>query len=785
MSLLRRELGHRLQRTAGGYRLAVADDEFDVTCFEADARSGQQALRAGNVDVAVDAFGRALSRWRGGALADVAEARWAAGDVARLGELRASVLEGWFEARSLAGGDARLVGDLEAALVADPLRERMWGQLMLALYRSGRQSDSLRAFQRVRSVLGAQLGIEPSAELVALDEAIVLQKPHLAGDGVAAVRTAALDAPAGNLPVQSTSFVGRDLEVAELTAAVRVRRLVTLTGAGGVGKTRLAVQVAGQLVPEFADGVWLVELAPVSDPGAVADAVASVLGVAPQAGLSVTASVAQALAGRRLLVVLDNCEHVLDAVAEFVDTVLARTSSVKVLATSREGLRVGAEQLWPVPSLDGGDAGSAAVELFVDRARAVTPGFALRNDADTAAVVEICRRLDGLPLAIELAAARMVSMHPTEVRDRLGDRFRLLATGRRGSERHQTLRRAVGWSYDLLGEDERDVLQRCSVFAGGFDLAAAVKMCAVEFDEYAVLDVLDSLVRKSLMTVEETRGPSRYGLLETIRQFAQDQLDATGAGDEVRHRHAHVVANEAVACWRRWDGPGYRAAVDWVEAEFDNLRAAFRWAADHGDVNTATATAAHTTMLAFALQRYEPVGWVEEILPAATAADVAQLPRLYTAGAHCVFVGRPDDAVGYAQKAHELDADPRYDGFEPAWAAWRQATGHLYAGRVERYVQISTDLAAQSSDLAHVSGLCGMLYGLPTVGQADKAITIADETIAAAHAHANPVWIALALAGYGRAHTHADPTRALTTLPRRARLHPRAPGPVPRSGHRS
>ena len=206
----------------------------------------------------------------------------------------------------------------------------------------------------------------------------------------------------------------------------------------------MAVQVAGELVPEFADGVWLVELAPVGDPVAVADAVASVLGVAPRPGLSVSASVAQALSGRRLLVVLDNCEHVLDAVAELVDTVLSRTSGVKVLATSREGLRVAAEHLWPVPSLDGGDAGSAAVELFVDRARAVTPGFALRDDADSAAVVEICRRLDGLPLAIELAAARMVSMHPAELRDRLGDRFRLLATV--GAGRNVTRRCVAPWA---------------------------------------------------------------------------------------------------------------------------------------------------------------------------------------------------------------------------------------------------------------------------------------------------------------------------------------------------
>ena len=284
-----------------------------------------------------------------------------------------------------------------------------------------------------------------------------------------AVRT--LDAVPGNLPVQSTSFIGRGREVADLVGLVRMHRLVTLTGVGGVGKSRLAVQVAGVLVPEFPDGVWLVELAPIGDPAALADAVATVLGVTARADMSMVECVALALSGRRLLIVVDNCEHVLDAAAGMIEAILARAPTVKVIATSREGLRVEAEQLWPVPSLDVSDGvDSPAVELFVERARAVNPGFSLDNDADKMAVTDVCRRLDGIALAIELAAARMVSMSPQEVSDRLGDRFRLLGGSRRGLERHQTLRHAVEWSYDLLGVDERVVLQHCSVFAGDFDL---------------------------------------------------------------------------------------------------------------------------------------------------------------------------------------------------------------------------------------------------------------------------------------------------------------------------
>ena len=406
-----------------------------------------------------------------------------------------------------------------------------------------------------------------------------------------------VNAVPGNLQVQATSFVGRTEEIRELTNLVRTHRLVTLTGVGGVGKTRLAIQVAVGLVPEFPDGVWLVELAPVVDPAAVPDAVATALGITPQAGMTVTASVANALAGRRLFIVLDNCEHVIDAAADLLEAVLARTSTVKVIATSREGLRVGGEFLWPVSSLDvKAGAASAAVELFVERARAAKPGFSANTDADGIAVTEICTRLDGIALAIELAAARMVSMSPSEVLARLNDRFRLLTGSRRGLERHQTLRHAVQWSYELLTDDERVVLQHASVFADGFNLGGITHLCQY-FDEYVMLDLVDSLVRKSLVTAQQSAGTTRYGLLETIRKFAEDQLAATGNTGEVRDRHARYYAAQAVAFWDVWDGPSYHAASDWVEVEFANLRAGFRWASDRADLDTATAIAAHTSML--------------------------------------------------------------------------------------------------------------------------------------------------------------------------------------------
>jgi predicted ATPase len=288
----------------------------------------------------------------------------------------------------------------------------------------------------------------------------------------------------GNLRPRNTSFIGREAELIELEEALKSHQLVTLTGVGGVGKRRLAVEIAGRLADSFADGVWMIELAAISEPAAVPDAVAAVLGITQQPGMSLATSVAAALEGRSRLLIFDNCEHVLDATADIIETILVRSETVRILATSREGLRIDDEQLWPVPSLDT-ESGldSAAASLFVDRAQAVARGVSLTPDS---AVVEICQRLDGIPLAIELAAARVLSMSVTDIRDHLDDRFRLLIGSRRGLERHQTLRHAVQWSYDLLIETEKYLLARCSVFAGEFDLAA---VCAVSdgADELATL----------------------------------------------------------------------------------------------------------------------------------------------------------------------------------------------------------------------------------------------------------------------------------------------------------
>jgi predicted ATPase/class 3 adenylate cyclase len=571
----------------------------------------------------------------------------------------------------------------------------------------------------------------------------------------------------GNLPSEATSFVGREGEMSELSRLAREHRLVTLTGVGGVGKTRLALRVASELVAEFADGAWLIELAPVSDPAAVADSAATALGITLQSGRSASDAIVEALSGRRLLIVLDNCEHVLGAAADLAESLLTHTTGVTVIATSREGLRLGAEHLWPVPSLSIREGtGSAAVRLFMQRAHAVKPTFSLSKGAETEAVTAICERLDGIALAIELAAARMVSMSPAELLARLTDRFRLLSGPRRGLERHQTLRQAVQWSYDLLAEDEKQLLGRCAVFAGGFDLTAATDVCGEGLDEYIVLDLLDSLVRKSLVNAEPGTSGTRYSILETIRQFAEEQLAAANATEAIRDRHARYFAREIVRQWEEvWPTPRVRAAHDWVDIEFFNLREGFRWAADRAGLDTAAAIAAHAGALLFFLQRYEPVQWAEEILESATRADIKQLPRLYVCACFTNYTGGPTDTVtSYARKALSLADDPRYDPFAPYWSLAAPAWNLFQRDSAAPEPMTVFRRLADGEGLARVLGLFLTVWALAGLGRETEARELDEASVAAAQAEGQPITLASAQWGLARARLDVEPERARNAL---------------------
>ncbi len=574
----------------------------------------------------------------------------------------------------------------------------------------------------------------------------------------------ALDVTPGNLRSATTSFIGRESEVAELQAAVKAHRLVTLTGVGGVGKTRLATEVAARLADEFPDGVWFFDLAAVTDPAVVPDAVAAVLGIIQQPGKSVAESVAAALEGRVRLLVFDNCEHVRDAAADLVEAILAHSATVKIVATSREGLGVADEQLWLVPSLDvGAGIDSAAVTLFVERAHSVASRFSVATPDEAAAVVEICGRLDGIPLAIELAASRMASMTAIEVRDRLDRRLRLLVGSRRGLERHHTLRHAVAWSYDLLDEPEKALLERCSVFAGGFDLESA---CAVmgSDDDFAVLDLLDALVRKSLLVADRSAGRTRFAMLETIRQFAEQQLVAGGAASEIRAAHSRYFAGREADILALWDSPRQREAYDWFTIELANLRTAFRWAADHGDLDVAAAIATSVGLLGvWGVQTIEPIGWAEELIEPARAVDHPRLASLYVMASLCYATGRIEVAVGYSE-AGQIVLGRSRDALPYGIEAMLGAVS-LVIGQPERLAELCRAQLARRRD-THVHIRAFLVAALSFAGSGGEAMDSADGLIEAAEATGNPSLLASALWAYGAAFRDADPVGALNALGR-------------------
>jgi predicted ATPase/DNA-binding NarL/FixJ family response regulator len=555
--------------------------------------------------------------------------------------------------------------------------------------------------------------------------------------------------------------VGRSQVVSEVAALVRSRPLVTLTGAAGIGKTRLALAVGAELEGEFPDGAWLVELAPVGDAEAVPDAIATALGITPQGGSGIIDTVAEALAGRRVLIVVDNCEHVLTAAAGAVGAILARSEVPRVLTTSREQLQMPGEEVLIVAPLAVDGVTSDAVTLFVERARAVRAGFGIFDEQTADAVIRICVTLDGLPLGIELAAARMAAMSAVEVCDRLGDRFRLLTGPELAPDRQATLRHAVAWSYDLLEDDERAILRAASVFSGGFDLPA---LCAVAEadDDVDVLRLLDSLVRKSLVIAHLGSARTRYSLFETIRAFADERLAETGDREVARDRHAASLADAAVRRWELWNGPEWRTQVDWVQVELANLRSAYRWSLDRGHVETAAQVAAHAALMGFSVELFETIGWAEAALEGAERSDVRWLPRLYAAAGYACFVGRAEVATANAHRATELEGRPGYESCEPGYATFIEALGQVYCGNLDRYVELTREVAARPGP-GQAYGIAAYVDGLQSSGRVEEALQLTESALIAARDLGNPYWLTYTLWIVGLAYSKADPERALRT----------------------
>jgi predicted ATPase/DNA-binding CsgD family transcriptional regulator len=434
-----------------------------------------------------------------------------------------------------------------------------------------------------------------------------------------------------NIPVHLTSFVGREREIAELTQLLDDVRLLTLVGAGGVGKTRLALRLARDLESSVADGVWVVELAALQDPDLVAYAVAATLNVRERPDASIRAALCEILQARELVLVLDNCEHLLAACAELVQDLLLACPRLRVVATSRQPLGVSGEATWRVPSLavldprvaSGDELGASdAVRLFLDRSRSVLPGFAL-TDLNAASVAQICRRLDGIPLAIELAAARVNALGVEQILARLDDRFRLLAdASRRVPARHRTLAATVEWSHDLLTDDEKLLFRRLAVFAGGWTLEAAEAVCSGDgLQAEEVFDRLSRLADRSLVVVEGQETVARYGLLETLRQYGWQRLEASGEAAILRDRHLNWYLALAQRADAAFNGPAQAMWLTVLEREHDNARAALRWCLDSSANDRALALAtAYASFWEIRGHRYRTEGrrWLEDGLAASS-----------------------------------------------------------------------------------------------------------------------------------------------------------------------
>ena len=579
VSRLRKLIGSDLiATTGGGYVLRIEPDQLDAARFDRLTARGRELRSSDKPSEAAAALGEALSLWRGAALADFAYDPWAQSDIARLEEERLACLEERLEADLACGRDSELVGELEALVAAHPLRERLRGQLMLALYRGGRQADALDAYQRARSTLVDELGIEPRPELQELNRKILTQEVLAAPSP----QSEAKRTNPTNLPRPATAFVGRrrDLDTLEPLLRGSEVRLLTLTGPGGSGKSRLALELGLRLLQDFPDGVYLVALAPVSDPELVVPTIAQALEITEAPPEPLRQTLARALADQRVLLLVDNFEHVIDAAPD-VSFLVEHAAELTVLATSRVPLRLSPEHRYEVPPLELPDpdddldtiAETDAVAFFLDRAGAAQAGFTLSQEV-AGPVVEICRRVDGLPLALELAAARLPVLSPRALASRLDDRLRLLVGGARDRPtRQQTLLATIEWSYDLLEDDEKTLFARLAVFAGSFDLEAAEAVCDAE------LDVLAGLVDKSLVRQGEH---GRFFLLETISEYARERLRNQEGRAELQLTHALHYLELAERAEPELRGAGQREWLDRLDEEHADLRLAVSWARDDG-----------------------------------------------------------------------------------------------------------------------------------------------------------------------------------------------------------
>jgi predicted ATPase/DNA-binding SARP family transcriptional activator len=713
----------RVVTLAPGYLLRVADGELDAARFAELVGQGRGLLAASDATGAYARLNEALGLWRGSALADLADAGWARGAVARLEEARLAAVE-WQIQAALGGGSdggGDLIGVLAELTQEHPLRERLWGLRMLALYQVGRQAEALNVYRQARAGLVRDAGIEPGAELRELHARILAQDVvpaagparHQPPAPPGALPDSA--APLRRLPAARTSFVGRKVERDTVSDLVRTSPLVTLTGVGGGGKTRLAIAVAADLAAEFAGGPVFVDLASLSDPGPVVGAVASALDL--QLTNATDQSLAAWLGDRQLLLVLDNCEHLLDGCAALADVLLSRCSRLQILATSRRPLGVTGEQLYQVPSLA---IDTDAVALFAERATAARPSLSV-SPVTRAVIADICQRLDGIPLAIELTAARVSHLSLGDIVDRLDDRFALLRGGSRRVPRHQTLAAAMDWSHDLLTAGERVLFRRLAVFCSPFTLAAAETIgTGAPVEQPQVLDLLAALIAQSLVTVTEAGPVLRYRMLVTVREYATERLRAAGELDQVRRVHLDYVlaAIRDVPIRPHETGTALTGTLMRpFETLQDDIQAAFEYALAAGDNAAALGIAARFGRWAWMRsRRSDGLAWAERAI-ASGPAEPAELYgwALYSAAAHAVGVD-PDRGERLAQELISLtQRTGDHDLISAAWFVlgnaavarrdWPEARGRLL--QALRLTDHPLQIATTERNLAYIALLQG------------------------------------------------------------------------------
>jgi predicted ATPase/DNA-binding SARP family transcriptional activator len=560
-----------------GYLLDILPELVDTVRFEALALQGRHELDAGEITAAARSLTRAKRLWRGEPLGDCRRSAWAQQESARLNDIFLGIQENLCTAQVALGEHTEVVTELATLVKQHPFRERLWELLMLALSRSGRQGEALNTYQQASAILVDQLGIEPGSRLQALETAILTGDPQLAP-----AESRALVRVTSNLPADVTSFVSREAETAEITWLLATGRMVSLVGVGGVGKSRLALHVARCNQPSYPDGVCLVELAALTDPALVAHTVADVLDVHDQSGRDMTTVLAEHLRPRTTLLVLDNCEHLVESCAVLAESLLRAAPSLRVLVTSRQALHIEGERAFivsPLPVANESGHESPAVTLLVDRADAALPGGFRLTAENRAAVTALCQRLEGIPLALELAARRLRVLSPAELLARLDDRFRLLTEGGRTVlARQQTLRATVDWSYELCEPAERLLWRRISVFAGSFDLAAVENICTGDDAPVStMLDAIAGLVDKSVLVRVEDVGAARYRLLETLRQYGLERLQQAREEQLLRSRHRDWYLGLAELGEQQWFSSSQSGTSICTRLDHANLRAALEF----------------------------------------------------------------------------------------------------------------------------------------------------------------------------------------------------------------